>query len=111
MRIRLAIIPPDDLAGVMYLTGDLRRAVNAGDMDGVDAATEKLMAVTARTRSVDITEDAWRRFLIEIRANNAAFQSDYVVPGHLCSQFFPDATVDTMVLQFPFTDQEVDDVC
>lgn len=110
MRIRLAVIPPDDLTGVMRLTGDLRRAVTAGDMDSMDAATEKLIAVTARTRSVDITEDAWRRFLIEIRAKNAAFQSDYVVPGQLCSQFFPDATVDTMVLQFPFSEREVDDV-
>jgi hypothetical protein len=110
MKVRLAVIPPDDVPGVMRLTGALRTAVNTGDMDGVDAATEKLMAVTARTRSVDITEEAWRRFLIEIRANNAAFQSDYVVPGQLCSQFFPDATADTMVLQLPFSEREVDDV-
>jgi hypothetical protein len=110
MRIRLAVIPPDDLTGVIRLTGDLRSAVNAGDMDGVDAATEKLMAVTAKMRSVDITEEEWRRFLTEVRAENAAFQSDYVVPGQLCSQFFPDATADTMVLQLPFTPREADDV-
>lgn len=110
MRIRLAVIPSDDLAGVMRLVGDLRCAVNIGDMDDMDVATEKLMAVTAQTRSVDITEEEWHRFLIEVRAKNAAFQSDYVVPGHLCSQFFPDATEDTMVLQLPFIEQEGDDV-
>ncbi len=110
MKIRLAVIPPADLAGFMRLTGDLRRAVNAGDMDAVDAATEKLMDVTAEMRSVDITEEEWRRFLTEVRSENATFQFDYIVPGQLCSQFFAEATADTMVLQLPFTEREVDDV-
>lgn len=110
MKIRLAEIPPDDLASVMRLTGDLRIAVNDGDMDSVDAATDKLMALTAKARSVVLDEEEWRTFLIEVRANNAAFESDYVVPGQLCSQFFPNATADTMVLQLPFTEWEVDDV-
>ena len=106
MRIRIALIPPDDMAGVMCLAGDLRGAVNAGDMDGVDAATGKLMAATAKMRSVDITEEEWRRLLTAIKAKNSAFQSDYVIPGQLCSRLFPDATADTMVLQLPFTEQE-----
>jgi hypothetical protein len=110
MKMRLAVIPPNDVADVMRLTGDLRSAVSAGDMDGVDAATEKLMAVTANARAVEITEEEWRRFLAEVRTRNAAFQSDYVVPGQLCSQFFPDATSNTMVLQLPFTEREGDDV-
>ena len=110
MKIRLAVIPPDELTNVMRLTGDLRSAVNAGDMDGVDAATKELIAVTAKARSMDITEEEWRIFLTQVRAENAAFESDYVVPGQLCSRFFPDATSDTMVLQLPFTDPEVDDV-
>ena len=110
MRIRLAVISPDDLADVMRLTGDLRSAINAGDMDGVDSATGKLMAVTAKTRSVDITEEEWRGFLIEVRANNAAFQSDYVIPGQLCSQFFSGETAAAMILQLPFAEREVDDV-
>lgn len=110
MKIRLAVIPPDDLADVMRLTGDLRSAVNAGNMDGVDSATEKLMALTDKARSVDITEEEWSRFLVEVRANNAAFHSGYVIPGQLCSQFFPDETGDAMVLQLPFSEREVDDV-
>jgi hypothetical protein len=110
MKMRLAVIPPDDLADVMRLTRDLRSAVNAGNMDGVDSATEKLMALTDKARSVDITEEEWRRFLAEVRANNAAFHSDYVIPGQLCSQFFPDETGDAMVLQLPFSEREVDDV-
>lgn len=79
-------------------------------MDGVDAATEKLMAATAKMRSVDITEEEWRGFLIDIRARNAAFESDYVVPGRLWPQFFPEATANTMVLQLPFNEREADDV-
>lgn len=110
MKIRLAVISPDDVAGVLRLTGDLCTAVNAGDMDGVDAVTQKLLAVTAKMRSVDITEAEWRRFLAEVRARNAAFQSDYLVPGELCSQFFPEATTETKVLQLPFTEREGDDV-
>lgn len=110
MKIRLAVILPDDLARVMRLTGDLRTAVNSGDMDGVDVATEKLMAVTAKMSSVDITEEEWCRFLAKVRDRNAAFQSDYLVPGELCSQFFSEAMADTMVLQLPFAEREGDDV-
>jgi hypothetical protein len=110
MKIRLAVIPPDDLAGVMRLTGDLRSAVNSGDMDGVDAATEKLMVVTAKMRSVDITEQEWRRLLAGVRDRNAAFQSDYLVSGELCSPFFPEVMADTMVLQLPFAERESNDV-
>lgn len=110
MKIRLAVIPPDELRAVMRSTGDLRTAVNAGDMDGVDAATEKLMALTAKARSVDITEEKWHELLATVRAQNSAFQSDYVVPGEFCTQFFPDATADTMVLQLPFTEREGNNV-
>lgn len=110
MRIRLSLIPPDDLAAVIRLTGHLRNAVNAGDMDVVEAATEQLLAITAKMLSVDISESEWRRFLGVVRTNNAAFQSDYVVPGFLCSRFFAGETTDAMVLQLPFAGPEVDDV-
>ena len=106
MRIRLAIIPLDNLAVVMRLITDLRNAVNSGDMDGVDTATEGLIAATANSRFVDITEEEWCRFLSEVRANNEAFQSDYLVPAQACLRFFPDARADEMVLQFPFAERE-----
>ena len=110
MRIKLAVIPPDDLTGIMHLVGDLRNAVNAGDMDGVDAATGKLMALTAKTRSIDLSEEEWRRFLADVRAKNTAFQSDYLVTGELCTQYFPDATAETMVLNLPLDEREGADV-
>jgi len=110
MKIRLAIIPHDDVASVMRLTDDLRTAVNAGNMDGVDAATKKLLAVTARMRSIDITEEEWRRFQNELRAEVPPFQSDYLISGSFCSQYFGDVTADRMVLQFPFSESEVTDV-
>ena len=110
MKIRLAVIPPDELATFFHLVGDLRSRVEAGDMDGVDTATEKLLTATAKMRLVDITEERWREFLAKARVEDATFQSDYVGPGKCYSQFFPDAATEAMVLQFPFLEQEDDDV-
>ena len=110
MRIRLAVIPSDDLTGIRHLVDDLRNAVNVGDMDGVDAATKKLLVLTANMRSVNLSEEEWRRFLADIRVQNTAFQSDYLVSGELYSQYFPDATAETLILQLPFYEREGDDV-
>lgn len=110
MRMRLVVIPPDDLMGIVPLVDDLRKTVNAGDMDGVDAATEKLLSLTTNMRSVNLSEEEWRRFLAEIRVQNTGFQSDYLVSGELCSRYFPDATSETQVLQLPIDDMEGDDV-
>lgn len=106
MRIRLAVIPPDELTVVQRLTGDLRTAVNAGDMDGVHAATNGLLAVTAKRYSMDITEEEWRGLLAETRSRDAMFQAHYIVPGQPYTKFFPQATADTIVLQFPFSESE-----
>ncbi|GIW92904.1 MAG: hypothetical protein KatS3mg110_0945 [Pirellulaceae bacterium] len=106
MKIRLAIIPPEYLPVVLRLTEDLRNAVNKGDMDAVDALTEKLLAVTATARSTDISEQEWRRFLSEVRARNEVFESNYVVAAQECVPFFPHAAAGTMVLQFPFNEGE-----
>jgi len=110
MRIRLTEIPLDDLARVRPLADALRDAVNAGDMDAMDAATEKLVAVTAARRSIDLSEEEWRRFLTGIRVKNPAFQSDYLLPGEVCSPLFPNVTPETMVLQFPIDEKEDADV-
>ena len=110
MRIRLAVIPLDDLARVHPLVNALRNAVNAGDMNGMDTATEKLMALTAVEHSVDLSEKEWRRFLAEIRVKNPTFQSDYLLPGEVCSPFFSNVTSETVVLQLPIDGKEDDDV-
>lgn len=110
MRMRLAVVPPNALAAVVRLTRDLRVSVEAGDMDGVDAATKNLLAVTAETRWVEITEEEWRGFLAEVRGRDAAFQSGYIIPGTFCTKFFPEASAETMVLQLPCGYPEVDDV-
>ena len=81
MKIRFAIVRPDILAQVRAEVDMLRSAVNAGDMDGVDAATAKLVALTADCRSVDLPEEEWRAFLDGIRSRNPAFQSNYLLPG------------------------------
>ena len=110
MKIRLSVIPPDDLTDITRLVDDLRNAVNAGDMDGVDGATEKLLVLTANTRSVNLSEEEWRRFLAGAKVQNAAFQSNYLISEELCSQYFPDAPAETMILQLPFNEWEDEDV-
>jgi len=110
MKIRIAVVPPDDVAEVMQLTVELRSAVNAGDMDTVDNVSEKLLAVTGKARSVDLNEEEWRGFLAEVRTETPAFKTDYLIPGELCTRYFPDAGMDTVLLQLPFTDPEADDV-
>ena len=110
MRIRLAVIPSDDLTEIKNLVDHLRSAVNAGDMDRVDAATGKLLVLTANMRSENLPEEEWRRFLGGIRVHSTGFQSDYLVSGELCSQYFPDATAQTTILQLPFNEREDDDV-
>ena len=110
MKIRLSVIPPDDLTDITRLVDDLRNAVNVGDMDGVDSATDKLLAMTANTRSVNLSEEEWRRFLAGAKIQNAAFQSNYLISEEQCSQYFPDTTAETMILQLPFSEWEGDDV-
>lgn len=110
MRIRLVVIPFEDLARVRPLVDALRSAVNAGDMDGMDAATEKLMDLMSLDHSIELSEKKWRIFLAETRAKNPAFQSDYLLPGDVCSPLFPNVTSETVVLQLPVDDKEDDDV-
>ncbi len=110
MRMRLVVIPPDDLARVRPLVDALRNAVNAGDMDGVDAVTDKLMSLTSAEHSIDLSEEEWRRFLAEIRINDPAFQSDYLLPGEVCSSLLSNLASETVVLQLPVDEKEDDDV-
>jgi hypothetical protein len=110
MRIRVTAIPRDFLAHIRPLVDELRNAVNAGDMNGMDAATERLMAATAMEHSIDLSEEEWRRFLAEIRAKNPAFQSDYLLPGEVCSPLFANIASETMVLQLPMGEKDDDDV-
>jgi hypothetical protein len=64
----------------------------------------------AEERSIDLSEDEWREFLAEIRAKNPAFQSDYLLPSEVCSEIFPNAASETMVLQLPFDEEGGDDI-
>lgn len=105
MRIRFAIVSPDILAQVRAEINMLRHAVNAGDMDGVDAATEKLLALTTDCHSVDLTEEQWRVFLEKIRSSIPGFQSNYLLPGEVCASILPTVTAQDSVLELPFDDE------
>ena len=104
MKIRLTIISADLLAEVSREVEMLRAAVNAGDMDGVDAVTTKLLAMTARCRSVDLSEKEWRDFLEGVRSGDPAFESAYLLPGEACTPVLPTAAHGDFVLELPIDD-------
>jgi hypothetical protein len=112
MKIRFAIVSPDLLEQVRAEVDILLRAVNAGDMDGVDASTVQLVELTFDCRSIDLSEDEWRTFLNEIRAKNPEFESNYLLPSDVCFSLFPTITAGDYALQLPIDgdmgEEEVD---
>ena len=102
MKIRFAIVSSALLAQVRAEIDILLLAVNVGDMDGVDAATERLLGLTVDCRSIELSEEEWRAFLSEIRAKNPEFESSYLLPGTICAPLFPKVSVaDHYVLELP----------
>lgn len=101
MKIRFSIVSPDIVAPVRAEIDVLLRAVNAGNMDDVDAATTKLLELTVGCRSVDLSEAEWRMFLNGIRGKNPAFQSSYLLPSEVCASIFPTITASDYVLELP----------
>jgi len=110
MKVKLAVISREQLAVILPLIQKLRDASNAGDMDAMDVATDALLALVHDQRSVDLSEDEWKRRLSEFRSKDPTFQSDYLVSGELYARYFPDATPETMILQLPFNERDVNDV-
>lgn len=101
MKIRFAIVGSDLLAQVQAEIDALLSAVNAGDMDGVDAATALLLKLTAGCNSIDLSEDEWHTFLNNIRLKNPDFKSNYLLPGDICAPLFPSIAVGDYVLELP----------
>ncbi|MBC2769606.1 hypothetical protein [Pusillimonas minor] len=101
MKIRFAIVGSDLLAQVRTEIDALLSAVNAGDMDGVDAATALLLKLTANCSSIDLSEDEWRKFLNKIRLKNPEFKSNYLLPGDICAPLFPKIAAGDYVLELP----------
>lgn len=106
MKMRFSIISPDTLAQVRSEADKLTSAVNAGDMDGVDIATENLFVLTANCRSVDLSEEEWRLFLDGVRSKNSAFISNYILPGSACDTIFATVTAYDYVLELPIDGDE-----
>lgn len=105
MKIRLIAIPPNILSQVRPETDALRRAVNVGDMDAMEAATETLVRMTNMECSVDFPENQWRKLQVEIETKNPTHQSDYLLPGEFFTEFFPGLALGTMVLQLPIDEE------
>jgi len=105
MRIRFAIVRPDILEQVRAEVDLLQGAVNDGDMDGVDAATAKLLVSTADCQSIDLPEEEWLAFLDEIRSRDPAFQSNYLMPGEICADILPAVAGNDFVLELPIDEE------
>lgn len=101
MKIRFSIVNSDLLAQVRAEVDVLQRAVNAGDMDRVDAATAHLLKLTTDCRSIVLSEDEWRTFLNEIRVKNPDFKSNYLLPGDVCASLFSAIEESGYVLELP----------
>jgi len=101
VKIRLAIVSPDLLVDVSREVEMLRTAVNAGDMDAVDAVTATLLTMTARCRSVDLSEEEYREFLQGIRSSDPTFESTYLLPSELCATVLPTVATGDFVLELP----------
>ena len=101
MKIRFAIVRPDILTQVSAEVDMLQCAVNSGDMDRVDTATAKLVALTADCQSVDLRKEEWRAFLHGIRSRDPAFQSNYLLPGKICADILPTVAANDFVLELP----------
>lgn len=101
MKIRLSIIQPDLLGQVRNEVEKLSNAVNAGDMTTVDESTDTLVALTANSESIELTEAEWRAFLDRIRSKQPTFQSYYLLPGNFCTDLLPSATASDWILELP----------
>ena len=112
MKIRFAIVSSNLFAQVQTEVDILLRAVNAGDMNGVDAATEHLLELTVDCTSIDLSEDEWRTFLNGIRDKNPEFESSYLLSGEVCATLFPTITDGDYVIELPIDgdmgEEEVD---
>lgn len=102
MKIRLAVVRSSDRDKVVMEVQLLRAAVAAGDMEGVDAVSARLRAITDGCPSVDLSEQDWREFLAGVRKGNPHFKSDYLLPGKLCIAVMPGVASDDTVLELPF---------
>ena len=110
MKVRLALIPPDDLSSISDMVEQLRKAVDKGDMDALDKSTDELIASTDAMMTHDLDVEEWRDILAEYRLRKGRSGTDYLVSGEMYPEFFPGSSADIAVLQIPYDEQECDDV-
>jgi len=111
MKIRMTRIGPDLAIAVQSEVDLLRQAVDTGDMDGVDAATARLLTLTADRPSIEFAEQAWQALTNEIRSTDPGFESGYLLPGELCRALFPTIGASEQVLELPIDgDVEEDEI-
>jgi hypothetical protein len=109
----MSIVSAELAAEVQSEVDRLRHAVEVGDMDTVDAATARLLILTADCRSVELSEEEWRAFTNDIRTRDPAFESNYLLPGALCASLFSTIGASEQVLELPIdgdTDEDEIDV-
>lgn len=109
MKIRMTLVGPELAAEMQSEVDALRRAVDMGDMDAVDAATARLLNMTGDCESIVLSEQAWRTFTNEIRSKNPGFESNYLLPAAVCADLFPSIKAGEQVLELPIDDETDED--
>jgi len=109
MKLRMTIVSPGIAGQVRAEVDMLRRAVDDGDLDRADAATARLLELTADCRSLDLSEEDWRAFMNAVRRGNPAFESSYLLPGEVCASLFPAITASEQVLELPIDGETGED--
>ncbi|HOD20415.1 MAG TPA: hypothetical protein PKM02_09495 [Candidatus Fermentibacter daniensis] len=110
MKVRLVLIPPDDLSSISDMVEQLRKAVDKGDMDALDTSTEELIASTAAMMIHDLDIEDWRNIIDDYRLRKGQSGADYLVPVEMYHEYFPGSSADAAVLQIPYDEQEFDGV-
>ncbi|GAB4137612.1 hypothetical protein [Thermopirellula anaerolimosa] len=107
MKIRLAIVTPDLLPHIRGEVEILRNSVDAGDMDAVDAATARLLSLTAECPAIEMSQEEWRHFAASIKSKKPHFEARYLLPSEVFTAILPTITANDTVLELPI-DGEAD---
>lgn len=79
MIIKMAMISYEHASEAHELSVKLKGAVEAGNMQIVDASAQKLLALTDNEYFVLLSEEAWHQLLTSLRVIDRDFVSNYLI--------------------------------
>ena len=79
MKIKIALVPKENIDEVQFLTLKLQEVMEAGKMILVDQITEKLLLLTDKDNSTDVSEKRWHQLVKNVRSHSKNFTSEYTI--------------------------------